>query len=113
MNSCRQSSRSDFVATLARLGTARAFATQRLKFGGSGMITGDPGCCAAWLLAATNSQWLNACVVIGFPAMSATELPGTPLPHAARAIATTKKAPSALILPATVNIRTADGSERA
>ena len=32
-----------------------------LKFGGSvGTITGWPGLCAAWLLAATYIQWLKA-----------------------------------------------------
>jgi hypothetical protein len=48
-------------------------------------------------LAATYIQWLNAWVVIGLPATSATELPGTPPPQAATATASTKKAPSAAI----------------
>src|ERR1700758_547082 len=68
------------------------------KFGGSlGTITGEPGLWAAWLLAATYIQWLNAWVVIGLPATSATESPGTPLPQPATAAPTTKKAHSAVI----------------
>src|SRR3984957_14300239 len=69
---------------------------QFVNLGGSlGTITGAPGLCAAWLLAATYIQWSNARVVIGLPATSATESTGTPLPHAASATETTKKAPSA------------------
>ena len=71
---------------------------QLLNSGGSlGTITGAPGVCDALLFAATYIQWLNAAVVIGLPDMSATEFPGTPLPHAARPAASTKKAPSAAI----------------
>ena len=69
-----------------------------LNCGGSfGTITGWPGDCAAWLLAATYIQWLNACVLIGLPATSATESPDTPLPQPAIPIAITKKAPRAKI----------------
>ena len=70
---------------------------QPLKFGGSvGTTTGEPGPdWAAAPLAATYIQWLNACVVMGFPAMSATESPGTPEPQAAIPAPSTKKAPSA------------------
>ena len=69
---------------------------QFLNSGGSlGTITGAPGVCDALPLAATYIQWLKAAVVIGFPDMSATESPGTPLPHAERLTASTKKAPSA------------------
>ena len=69
---------------------------QPLNWGGSvGTITGAPGLCAALPFSATYIQWLNAWVVIGLPAMSATELPGMPPPHADSPTATTKKAPSA------------------
>ena len=86
---------------------------QPVKFGGSfGTITGAPGCWDAWPLAATYIQWLNAAVVIGLPAIDATELPGTPplAPHADSAIASTKKAPSAVMTFGTF-IRGGDGSE--
>ncbi len=97
MKSCLQSARSVLTDALARLGNSlRAWAMQVLKFGGSlGTITGWPGLCAAWLLAATSIQWLSACVVIGLPATSATESPGTPLPQPATPTANIKKAPSA------------------
>src|SRR5947209_18468721 len=97
VNSCLQSVRRVLVAVLARLGISlRAWLMQLLKFGGSlGTITGWPGLCAAWLLAATNIQWLNAWVVIGLPATVATESPETLLPHAVTPVANTKKAPSA------------------
>src|SRR2546423_5280661 len=74
-------------------------------------MIGAPGLCEAWLLAATYIQWLKAWVVIGLPATSATEFPGTPLPHAATPPTTTKKAPSARILPRYFFMRAADGSE--
>ena len=71
-------------------------ATHASKFGGSfGTITGWPGFWAAWLLAATYIQWLNACVETGLPATSTTASPGTPLPQPAIPTAITKKAPSA------------------
>jgi hypothetical protein len=75
----------------------RAWAMHALKSGGSvGTTTGAPGpAWAALPLAATYIQWLNAWVVIGLPAMSATELPGTFEPQAAIPTASTKKAPSA------------------
>src|ERR1700733_1593674 len=99
VKSCLQSVRSVAVFVLARLGIAlRTWAMHVLKSGGSlGTITGSPGDWAAWLFAATNIQWLNACVEIGFPATSATESPGTPLPQPATPRANTKKAPSAKI----------------
>src|SRR5260370_14561122 len=97
VNSFEQSVLSWVSGVLARLGISlRAWVMQFLKAGGSlGTITGAPGFCAAWLLAATYIQWLNAAVVIGLPATEATEFPGTPLPQPPRAAATTKKAPSA------------------
>src|SRR3979411_2002990 len=66
------------------------------------MITGLPGDWADWPLAATYIQWLNGFVVLGLPAMSAIESPGTPPPQPARATtettaATTKKAQRARI----------------
>src|SRR5690348_7995276 len=68
-----------------------------VKLGGSfGTITGElPPLCDALPLAATYIQWLNAWVVIGLPATSATESPGTPEPHAEIPAASAKKAPSA------------------
>jgi hypothetical protein len=68
-----------------------------LKLGGSvGTTTGEPGPDWAELpLAATYIQWLKAWAVIGFPATSATELPGTLEPQAAIPAASIKKAPSA------------------
>ena len=73
--------------------------------GGSvGTITGCPGLWAACDLAATYIQWLNAWVVIGLPATSATESEGTPpllellLPHAASRSDTIAAAPSAKIV---------------
>src|ERR1700728_3637222 len=83
VKSCLQSVRSVLVAVLARLGICfLTWLMQPLKFGGSlGTITGEPGLWAAWLLAATYIQWLNAWVVIGLPATSATALPGRPLPQ--------------------------------
>ena len=97
VKSCLQSVRSVLVAVLARLGICfLTWSTHLSKFGGSfGTITGWPGLCAAWLLAATYIQWLNAWVVIGLPATVATESPDTELPHPATPIANTKKAPSA------------------
>src|ERR1700724_2501497 len=64
------------------------------------MITGLPGDWAAWPLAATYIQWLKAFVVIGLPAISAIEAPGTPPPQPAMTATettapTTKKAPRA------------------
>src|SRR5579871_5899838 len=97
VNSCLQSLRIVVVAVLARLGIClRTWAMQLSKFGGSlGTITGWPGDWAAWLFAATYIQWLNAWLVIGLPATSATESPGTLEPQPATASAATKKAPSA------------------
>ena len=85
VNACWQSPRSVVVSALARVGTsALACAMQLVNFGGSlGTITGEPGVCAAWLLAATYIQWLNAWVEIGLPATSTTASPGTPLPQPA------------------------------
>ena len=72
--------------------------TQFLNCGGSlGTITGEPGLCDEFPLAATNIQWSNAVVEIGFPATLATELPGMLLPQAERATTATKKAPSAKV----------------
>src|ERR1700685_4374594 len=71
---------------------------QLVKLGGSfGTITGDPDDSEAWPLAATYIQWLNVWSVIGFPAITATELPGIPPPQAERPTASTKKAPSAMM----------------
>ena len=53
-----------------------------------------------WLalpFAATNIQWLNAWVVIGLPAIEATESLGTELPHALTRSATPPTAMSAVI----------------
>ncbi len=86
------------VAVFARLGiSALTCAMHLVKFGGSlGTMTGWPGDCAAWVLASTYIQWSNACVLIGLPATTATELLGIELPQADTASAmTTKKAPSA------------------
>jgi hypothetical protein len=71
--------------------------------GGSvGTITGCPGLWAAWDLAATYIQWLNACVVIWFPATSATESDETPEPllppHAASRTDTIAAVPNANIV---------------
>ena len=69
---------------------------QLLNSGGSlGTITGAPGVCDALPFSTTYIQWLNAAVLIGLPAISATESPDSPLPHAVTPIAPTKKAPSA------------------
>ena len=75
VNSFEQSVFSWASGVLARLGISlRAWAVQFLKSGGSlGTITGAPGFCAAWLLAATYIQWLNAAVVIGLPDTEATD----------------------------------------
>src|SRR5579864_1227480 len=113
VKSCLQSARTCLVGVRARLGISRrTCATQLLKLGGSlGTITGAVGLLAVWLLAATNIQCLNAWVVIGFPATSATELPGIPDPHPASTIAATKKAPSAGILLDSFLMGALDGSE--
>src|ERR1700733_11957385 len=98
VKSCLHSPRSVLAGVLDRLGTsARASAMQWAKFGGAlGTITGEPGLCAGWLLAATNIQWSNACVEMGLPATLATELLGIALPQPATTAASTKKAPSAV-----------------
>ena len=95
VNSCWQSLRSVLSVCLARLGTAcLTWAMHLVNCGGSvGTITGWPGLWAAWDLAATYIQWLKACVLIGLPATSATELPGIEVllllePHAASRTAT-------------------------
>src|SRR5579884_1347292 len=76
----------------------RTLDTHWPKLGGSlGTMTGWPGFCAAWLLAATNIQWSKAWRVTGLPATLATASPGTPLPHAATLMTSTKKAPSAVM----------------
>src|SRR5437588_3591759 len=99
VNSCLQSVRSCLVEVLASVGISRrACEMQRSKLGGSlGTITGEPGLWEAWLFAATYIQWLNAWVVIGLPATSATELPAMPLPHPATTAESAKKAPSAAV----------------
>ncbi len=58
VKSCLQSALICLSGVLARVGTLlRTWAMQDVKFGGSlGTITGAPGFCEAWLLAATYSQ---------------------------------------------------------
>ena len=97
VNDCWHSVRTVALLDLASAGTsALACAMHPVKLGGSlGTITGEPGVCAAWLLAATYIQWLNAWVEIGLPATLTTASPGTPLPQPAMPTPITKKAPSA------------------
>ena len=71
-----------------------------LKSGASGTLTfgavvAEGFCWAAVDVAATFIQWLNVSFWMVIPLIVATELAGTPPPHADRAMGSTKKAPSA------------------
>src|SRR5436190_11029388 len=75
------------VGFFAPFGTGcfAAFAMHFVKFGGSGRVTGEPGCAEPW--AAALSQWLNWSLVMTVSPILATPFVGTSEPHPAMSAA--------------------------
>src|SRR4051812_17883242 len=75
------------VGFFAPFGTGcfAAFAMHFVKFGGSGRVTGEPGCAEPW--AAALSQWLNWSLVMTVSPILATPFVGTSWPQPATSAA--------------------------